>query len=211
MDLPGHLTTLTAIAAAGVPAGWTGAMLVHRQTRTTRPVAAPMIVGGIVTFVWAGAIVPADYLLPATLLLGWTLLVLSAVDAICFRLPDILTFTLIGAGLLLSLILTDHAPGAHLAGAIAGFAVLYAIGLLYRQVRGREGLGMGDAKLAGAAGAWLGWQPLPSVILIACVVGFIWIGVTVAFRGRNALHQQIAFGVPLCFAFWLVWLYGPPL
>lgn len=211
MDLPAHLITLTAIAAAGAPAGGVGAILVRQQTGTTKPLAVPMIATGVVTFVWAGSIMPAGYLLFATLVLGWTLVVLSAVDAICFRLPDILTLPLTGTGLLLSLILPDHAPGAHLAGAIAGFAVLYAIGLLYRQARGHEGLGMGDAKLAGAAGAWLGWQPLPSVILVACVAGFIWVGVTVAFRGRNALRQRIAFGVPLSFAFWLVWLYGPPL
>jgi prepilin signal peptidase PulO-like enzyme (type II secretory pathway) len=46
---------------------------------------------------------------------------------------------------------------------------------------------------------------------MACAAAFIWIGIAVALRGRGVLTEQIAFGVPLCFAFWLVWLYGPPL
>jgi leader peptidase (prepilin peptidase)/N-methyltransferase len=112
---------------------------------------------------------------------------------------------------LLSLRLPDHDPLAHLIGAATGFLVLYLIAILYRRARAREGLGLGDAKLAAAAGAWLSWQALPSVILIACAAAFIWIGVRVALRGRAVLSQQIAFGVPLCFAFWLIWLYGAPL
>jgi leader peptidase (prepilin peptidase)/N-methyltransferase len=61
-----------------------------------------------------------------------------------------------------------------------------------------------------AAGAWLGWQALPLVVLIACAAAFVWIGLAVMLRGRAALHDEIAFGVPLCVAFWLVWLYGVP-
>lgn len=153
---------------------------------------------------------PANFLLAATLLLGWTLLVLATVDVLVFRLPDIFTLPLIAAGLLLSFQLPDHDPPAHVIGATAGFLVLYGIALAYRRARGREGLGLGDAKLAAAAGAWLGWQALPSVVLIACAVAFVWIGVALLFRGREVLSRELAFGAPLCFAFWLVWLHGPP-
>ncbi|MBV9570128.1 MAG: prepilin peptidase [Alphaproteobacteria bacterium] len=211
MIFPSHFATLGVAAAISVPAGWAGAILVRRETQTTQPLAAPMIAAAAVTFIWAATIVPVGYLLAATLLLGWTLLVLCAIDALSFRLPDLLTFPLTGSGLLLSFFLPDRDPVAHLIGAAAGFSVLYAVSWLYRQSRGHEGLGLGDAKLAAAAGAWLGWPPLPSVILIACLAGFVWVGVALAFRGKRALREQIAFGVPLCFAFWLVWLYGPPL
>ena len=51
-------------------------------------------------------------------------------------------------------------------GAAAGFAVFWSIGAAYRRYRGRDGLGGGDAKLLAAAGAWVGWQGLPLVVLI---------------------------------------------
>ena len=153
---------------------------------------------------------PPTVLLPITLLLGWALLGLSLIDILDFRLPDVLTYSLIACGLVLSLWLPDHNPLAHVVGAAAGFAVLYAISVLYRRARASEGLGLGDAKLAAAAGAWLGWLALPSVVLVACLVAFMWIGVALVFRGRAVLGERIAFGVPLSFAFWLVWLYGAP-
>jgi len=194
-----------------VPAGWLASIVSARESATFRfpllgPIAASVAIG-----IWAALVMPVLWLLAVTLALGWTLLTLSLVDLFAFRLPDILTLPLVAAGLLLSMWLPDRDPVSHLIGAAAGFIALYLIAIVYRRARAREGLGLGDAKLAAAAGAWLGWQALPSVVLIACAAAFIWIGVKVAFRGRSVLRQQIAFGVPLCFAFWLVWIYGPPL
>ena len=160
--------------------------------------------------IWAAVVMPPNYLLAATVLLGWVLLALSIADFLTLRLPDVLTLPLTVIGLALSLALPESRPITHLIGAAAGFCALYTIALLYRSLRGREGLGLGDAKLAAAAGAWLGWQALPFVVLIACAAGFVWIGVGVMLRGRDALQEEIAFGLPLCFAFWLVWLYGVP-
>jgi prepilin signal peptidase PulO-like enzyme (type II secretory pathway) len=74
-------------------------------------------------------------------------------------------------------------------------------------VRGRVGLGGGDAKLFAAIGAWIGWPGLPSVLLIS---GFA--GLTYAFlrgRGRLRPHDRIPFGPALALGGWIVWLYGP--
>ena len=60
------------------------------------------------------------------------------------------------------------------------------------------------------AGAWLGWQALPYVILLACAVGMTWVGVAALRRGKEALAERIPFGVALCLAIWIIWLYGPP-
>jgi leader peptidase (prepilin peptidase)/N-methyltransferase len=194
-------------AGAGAGAGWAATIFTRYQTAQIPPPLATIAVA-VVLGVWAAAVMPLTFLLPATLMLGWALLGLSLVDLLDFRLPDVVTLPLIAGGLLLSLWLPDHDPLGHLIGAAAGFAVLYAIAAFYRRARGREGLGLGDAKLAAAAGAWLGWQALPSVVLVACAIAFVWIGMAVIFRGRAALAERIAFGIPLSFAFWLVWLYG---
>ena len=40
---------------------------------------------------------------------------------------------------------------------------------VYRRLRGRDGIGLGDVKLAGVAGAWLGWVTIPIAIEIAAL------------------------------------------
>jgi leader peptidase (prepilin peptidase)/N-methyltransferase len=112
-------------------------------------------------------------------------------------------------GLGLSAVLPGRPLLDHLAGAAAGWGALAALAFAYRRLRGVDGIGQGDAKLLGAAGAWLGWRPLPSVILIACAVAFVWVGIQAVVRGRGALGDRLAFGAPLCLAIWIVWLHGP--
>jgi leader peptidase (prepilin peptidase)/N-methyltransferase len=94
-------------------------------------------------------------------------------------------------------------------GAFAGFAALALIASVYRRVRGREGLGLGDAKLLAAAGAWLGWHGLPSVVLIAAVSALAVALAAASGGGKLAWTSRIAFGPHLALAFWLVWLFGP--
>jgi leader peptidase (prepilin peptidase) / N-methyltransferase len=204
-----HLVPVLLAGGAGMAAGWCVVMFA-RYEAGHHPRYLATIAAAVGIAIWAVLVMPPNFLLPLTLLLGWALLGLSLVDILDFRLPDVVTLPLIAGGLLISLWLPDGNPLGHLIGAITGFAVLYAIAVLYRRARTREGLGLGDAKLTAAAGAWLGWQALPSIVLVACIVAFIWIGVAVAFRGKTVLGERIAFGVPLSFAFWLVWLYGAP-
>ena len=59
-------------------------------------------------------------------------------------------------------------------GGVAGFAALWLVAFGYRRLRGREGLGGGDAKLFGAIGLWLGWRALPAVLLVAALLGLGW-------------------------------------
>jgi leader peptidase (prepilin peptidase)/N-methyltransferase len=100
--------------------------------------------------------------------------------------------------------LADHAVGA-LAGGL-GFAL---IAWLYRRLRGREGLGLGDAKLLAAGGAWLGWQALPSVVTLAALAALAVALAGARTGGKIAATTRIAFGPYLALAIWVVWLYGP--
>jgi leader peptidase (prepilin peptidase)/N-methyltransferase len=140
--------------------------------------------------------------------LGWALLALAWIDWRHFRLPDVLTLPLLLGGLAVTWMeapedLTDHAIGA--AVAYLGFRAL-AWG--YKMIRGRDGLGQGDAKLLAAAGAWLGWVALPQVILIAAVCGIVVALVTAVRLGRLDGGGRIPFGPSLSFSIWVVWLYG---
>ncbi len=140
--------------------------------------------------------------------LGWTLLALAWIDWDHLRLPDVLTLPLVVAGLGATLLLDPGAAPEHAAAAALGYLALRGLAVGYRALRGRDGLGAGDAKLLAAAGAWVGVEALPAVVLGAALFG---IGLALAgrLRGRAVSRATpIPFGPGLCAALWLAWLYG---
>jgi leader peptidase (prepilin peptidase)/N-methyltransferase len=118
--------------------------------------------------------------------LGWMLLTLAVLDWRHFWLPDALTLPLAFLGLTLGMWATDVVLIDRIVGAAVGYGALLAIALGYRALRGRDGLGLGDAKLLGALGAWFGWQALPFILLIAAVAGLLVMLVTGRVRDRMA-------------------------
>ena len=167
-----------------------------------------MEAGAVVVAVWA-ALVTSAWIVIASCVLGWTLLTLAAIDWRTGLLPDVLTLPLALAGLGVAYAIAPEMLLDHVIGAAAGFAVFAALAEFYRRLRGRHGLGLGDAKLLGAAGAWLGWNGLPTVVLYAAFIG---LALVLARRVRGEALQagdKLAFGPALAAATWLVWLYGP--
>jgi leader peptidase (prepilin peptidase)/N-methyltransferase len=141
--------------------------------------------------------------------LAWTLLVLALVDLEHELLPDVLTLPLAAAGLIVAWLAQDRAILDNVAGAVGGFALFAAVAALYRRGRGREGLGLGDAKLLGALGAWVGATGLPSVIFIAALAALVLALAQGAMRRSLAFETRVPFGPALALAGWIVWLYGP--
>jgi leader peptidase (prepilin peptidase)/N-methyltransferase len=142
-------------------------------------------------------------------LFGWLLVTLALLDLDHFWLPDALTLPLAIFGLAFGLAGLAPAPADHAIGAVVGFLLLAVIGWAYRRLRGREGLGQGDAKLLGAIGAWLGWRALPWVLLAACAIGLGWCLVRMV-RGRSVtLTDRLPLGALLACAAWLLWLLAP--
>ena len=203
------LSFILPLIFVSVVAGLVVAVVIRKLTQSDKIPFAIMIGATLLLDIWAALVVPHGLLIAATCALAWALLVLSAVDAAIFRLPDIVTLPLLALGLAVSWLLPDKDLAGHAIGALCGAAAFFLIAEIYRRTRGRDGLGMGDVKLAGAAGAWLGWQALPSVVLLASCAGLVWVGVGVLRRGKAVLEERIPFGVALCFGIWIVWLYGP--
>jgi len=146
-----------------------------------------------------------------SLALGWTLLVLALIDQRHLILPDILTLPLIPAGFFVTYLDQPHALPDHLIGALAAGLGFAAIAWLYRHFRGHAGLGQGDAKLFAAAGAWLGWQALPSTVVLAALALLAVAMASTLTGAKLARTTRLPFGPYLAAAFWLVWLFGPPL
>jgi leader peptidase (prepilin peptidase) / N-methyltransferase len=165
-------------------------------------------VAALLVAVWA--ITATDgWIVWVTCVLGWTLLALAVIDSRHLILPDVLTLPLVAAGLGVAAMLHRGLPVEHMIGAVVGYAVFKTIGLTYRLLRGRPGLGHGDAKLLAAAGAWVSWQGLPSVVLIAAGSALLAVLATALVRGTPKASRRLAFGPYLCLGTWLVWLYGP--
>lgn len=153
--------------------------------------------------------------------LGWQLLLLAVVDAEHFWLPDALTLPLFLSGLFAAVALDP--ANAHsglqwsligplktpLIGAAVGFGGLWLLAVLYKRVRGRDGLGGGDPFLLGAVGAWVGWTGLPSVLLWASITGLSLVAAKVVLRRPVAATDRLPFGVFLAVGAWMTWLYGP--
>ena len=187
------------------------AAITHRGAVDGR-IGRPVLIAAAAALValWAAA-VDADW--PRLLVdcaLGWSLLALAWIDWQRMRLPDLLTLPLLAAGLAATAL---EMPGELLSGvigAVLGYMALRLIDEGYRRLRGREGLGQGDAKLLAAGGAWLGWEALPWVVLLAAVLG---LALALLQRARGmALTRETAlpFGPSLALAIWIVRLHGFP-
>ncbi|MEP1231662.1 MAG: A24 family peptidase [Litorimonas sp.] len=136
-------------------------------------------------------------------LLG-TLLCLSVIDAREFRLPNILTFPLIAAGLIYNFISSvDFYP--YLLGAVIAYAAFWLIEHGYRLIRKTDGLGRGDAKLLAAGGAWCAWSALPFIVLIGSASALIWLVLTHTSRPQTQ-GIRLPFGPFLSFAIMAVWI-----
>lgn len=130
------------------------------------------------------------------------LVAVAVVDLRTLRIPDWLSLPLIGGGLLWAASAGQEPWTDHLLGAAFGYASLASFGAVYFRLRGREGLGLGDAKLFSAAGAWLGWQALPLVLATASLAGLVFAIAT----SRSHPNARLAFGPWIALATWLYWL-----
>jgi len=173
---------------------------------------------------WAGLA-----LLGLKLALYWILTALAILDAENFWLPNWLTLPGIGLGILYvafelmsarQLFIMSHGA-LYAAGALVG-AILAAAGLillirwLYKLIRHREGMGLGDAKLMALLAAWLG---LPGALLsfgLAAILGSVaalaLLAVPAARRGSESwAASKLPFGTFLCIGGIISALWGQPI
>ncbi len=139
----------------------------------------------------------------SALLLFWFLLALSLIDLATYLLPDRLTLPLLWAGLLIHSISGEVTLQDALYGAVAGYLVLWVLYWGVKIVSGKEGMGYGDFKLLAALGAWVGWQMLPYLCILAALAGIVFALVRV---GLYKMSEQIPFGPCLALAGALVYI-----
>jgi len=147
--------------------------------------------------------------------LALDVIAIAAIDARRFIIPDELTLAALVLGIanagleawpegwsaVFSSIGAALLRGAVLAGCF------FALRALYARLRGREGIGLGDVKLAGAGGVWLAWSTIPVAIEIAALAALAVYVVRQLAGGRvMSATARMPFGLFLAPAIWLGWL-----
>lgn len=136
----------------------------------------------------------------------WLLISLTFIDYDTKLLPDQITYPLLWLGLTVNLFAPIVALQDAVIGALAGYLCLWATYWGFKLVTGKEGMGYGDFKLLAALGAWMGWQALPSIILLSASVGLIYALLKIVLR-RQTSSETIPFGPFLAGAGWVTLMF----
>ncbi len=118
------------------------------------------------------------------LALGLGLIAASFIDLDHMYVPDSITLGGTLLGLVSAGIRRDNDYTSALIGAVVGFVMIWLpFDVLYRKLRGRTGMAMGDAKLVMLAGAWFGLPGAFFALLAGSVQGTVAALITFAARG----------------------------
>jgi leader peptidase (prepilin peptidase) / N-methyltransferase len=143
--------------------------------------------------------------------LAVTMIAIAAVDRRRFVIPDKLVLVGLILGFL-SLATGNMAqlPVALFYSSMRGLLVaclFFALREAYRRLRGREGIGLGDVKLAGVAGVWLNWMGLAIAVDVAALSALAVVLLRACRGQRITATTAIPFGLFLAPAIWIAWLF----
>jgi leader peptidase (prepilin peptidase)/N-methyltransferase len=187
-----------------------GACVIKNAVKDNARIIAPIVAVGVATAAASVAAVPG--------VAGWLgaglaliMLAIAAVDARYFIIPDALNAAGLALGLVHAVMVGEGSAIEALALAALRAATLalvfLALRLIYARLRGRQGLGLGDVKLAAVAGAWLGWNAIPVAIEIAAVSALaVYAPRRYLLRRPLRATTRLPFGLFFAPAIWLGWL-----
>jgi prepilin signal peptidase PulO-like enzyme (type II secretory pathway) len=141
-----------------------------------------------------------------TIILAIALAAATAIDIRSHHLPDLITLPLVVIGFAANAIVGSvSALPLYVIGAILGFLSLWGIATFYRRFTGRAGIGLGDAKLLAAAGAWMGSLYLAPIVFLGALLGLIAVGFLRVAGHPISSQTIIPFGPFLSAAFFGLW------
>ena len=141
-----------------------------------------------------------------SMVLALVLLALSWIDLERYILPDVLTLPLIVSGVMLAVVQDGPILESAL-GALVGYGLVAGLAYVWRRQFGRDGIGLGDAKLLAAGGAWVGVFGLPYILLISSGGALVLIVALAPLRKSTNFRSVMPFGPMLAFAIWSVWCF----
>ncbi len=125
-------------------------------------------------------------------------IIIFFIDLKHYIIPNELTFPLMVIGFLKSFdpnlnqaIFPNYINS--LIGGLVGYSIIWLIIFIYKKIRNREGMGLGDAKLLAVVGFWFGWLSVPFIIFISSLVALILVVPSILNKSRK-MTSQIPFG-----------------
>ena len=125
----------------------------------------------------------------ALAVLAVQLVAIAWIDARRMIIPDALNALLFATGAAAALLTATPSPAMALGGTLAAPAVLAGVRWIVSRRTGREAMGLGDVKFAAGAGAWVGLDALPLLLVVASTSGLV-----VALVGRRDGEGRLPFG-----------------
>ena len=131
------------------------------------------------------------------LILSLSFLIIFFIDFKHYIIPNVLTFSMMSLGFIKSFL-----PGLHpmfpnyinsFIGGIFGYGIIWSIIFFYKQIRKKEGMGLGDAKLLSAIGFWFGWFSIPFVIFLSSIIALLSVAPSLINKSKK-FSSQIPFG-----------------
>tara|TARA_Y100001958_G_C21103395_1_gene452629 strand:- start:80 stop:841 length:762 start_codon:yes stop_codon:yes gene_type:complete len=131
------------------------------------------------------------------IILALNFIIIFFIDLKHFIIPNILTFPFMVLGFIKSFIpnLDEIFPNYidSIIGGLFGYGIIWSIIFFYKQVRKKEGMGLGDAKLFAVIGFWFGWISIPFVIFLSSIIALISVIPDLIKNSKN-MSTQIPFG-----------------
>ena len=126
------------------------------------------------------------------------LLIIFFIDLKHYIIPDSLNFSLILIGIIKNFTTQDllkfnYDLADSLLGGTLGYLIIWLIILIYKRIRNKEAMGLGDAKLLSAFGFFLGFKAVFPIIFIASLTGLIYV-LPFLINNKKNLQNIIPFG-----------------
>ena len=131
------------------------------------------------------------------MILSLSLIVIFFIDLKHFIIPNSITFPMMALGFIKSFDpnLDSIFPNyiLSLLGGLFGYGIIWCITFFYKQIKKKEGMGLGDAKLLSVFGFWFGLKAVPFVIFLSSAIALISV-IPDLMKKSKTMSSQIPFG-----------------
>ena len=131
------------------------------------------------------------------IILSLAFLIIFFIDLRHYIIPNFITYPMMILGFIKSFDpnLNSIFPNYinSLIGGIFGYAMIWSIIYFYKQIKKKDGMGLGDAKLFAVIGFWFGWISIPFIIFLSSVIALIYVFPDLL-KNSKKLSSQIPFG-----------------
>ncbi len=131
------------------------------------------------------------------MVLSLSFIIIFFIDLKHFIIPNEISFSMMALGFIKSFDPNLHSLFPNyinsLIGGLFGYGIIWSIIFFYKQIRKKDGMGLGDAKLFAVVGFWFGWIAIPFVVFLSSIIALISVVPSLLKNSKN-LSSQIPFG-----------------